>query len=240
MTVCIKNVGNVLLRVENMKVKVSAVNPPGPVDVLVRQTGDLLDPGRAPTVWKAPWQVLHERVAPFDHDFEIEPNDTDDIAFDFPIACEVSAVSVDVHIRNSSKKRDGRSLGWERNALFDLTGQPSSLRFEAGVLRYARKHLRADFVSVVECPDVVGPSRTREDEVGAARSTLLDPRDSQEGTRRRDEPGHSAMRSCRREEDALEWTGFTVFKPISQHPQCQRLRLGLRLLLAVAVDVHTG
>jgi len=126
-TVCIKNVGNVLLRVENMKVKVSAVNPPGPVDVLVQQTGDLLDPGRVPTVWKAPWPVLHERVAPFGHDFEIEPNDTDDIAFDFPIACEVRAVSVYVHIRNSSKKRDGRSLGWERNALFDLTGQPSSL-----------------------------------------------------------------------------------------------------------------
>lgn len=48
------------------------------------------------------------------------------------------------------------------------------------------------------------------------------------------------MRSCRREEDALERNGFAVIESVGENTQGQCLGLGLRLLFGVPIHEHAG
>jgi hypothetical protein len=105
------NVGSVLVRPEQLQVRVQQLLP------LTEDVTERLRLGEdpvGPTETEVLWPLLCERYYAWKVPTEIEPGESDDYFFDFVIAAEVSAVQVYSHLPNPVKK----GVGWNTTSVY--------------------------------------------------------------------------------------------------------------------------
>ncbi len=115
-TVAVKNLGSVLIRLRQGYVQIQQVKPL-PVDIsntLVAE-GDPVGEGCT----EVPWPLLGRRDCTWDSaPQEIEPGESEEFHFDFLIASEVQTIETYSYLRNMVKY--DREIGWNHTTLCEL------------------------------------------------------------------------------------------------------------------------
>jgi hypothetical protein len=113
--VAVSNVGEVVLRLKQMSMRVQQVLPT-PEKVLASIAGgeDPVSVGETEILWpdiakrECKWRWWHTR--------EIEPDETDEFHFSFALPADVKAVEVYTHIHNRAKRF--KPIGWNTNTFW--------------------------------------------------------------------------------------------------------------------------
>lgn len=121
----ISNIGEVLLPLESVTVRVQQIRP-WRNDAL--GTIDELRNNMAADTSELDWPVLDDRETKWDKGVqEIEPAEDDEIVYDFVMDKEVEAVSVYSYVKNAYKKRplikrwQSREIGWNTTTVHEIS-----------------------------------------------------------------------------------------------------------------------
>jgi hypothetical protein len=118
LNVSITNIGNVLLQMSKTNIEISQFRP-WPKDLM----NDLLSgtpiqahgPKQNPIVWP----LVHKREITAPETFkEIEPNETENIYFDFIVEASLQAFFIWTYFENQTKR--GRTMGWNTTSTQEL------------------------------------------------------------------------------------------------------------------------
>lgn len=122
----IANKGDVLLEIVEGDLRVHQMLPvPGYIQ-------EIIDEGKDPVPykeWEIPWPLVGRRTCSWQRGkFEIEPNESDELHFDFVVDAEIRSVIVYSHFLNSRKQirllwnwKLGRNVGWGLTTTYDIS-----------------------------------------------------------------------------------------------------------------------
>jgi hypothetical protein len=112
--VAISNIGNILLSIVSLETRLQCVLPIS-TELEGLTKGKLLLNGETEIEW--PLIDSYERT--FNNgDYEIEPNETQEMCFDFIVDNSTQTVAIYCYIKNQKKRR--REIGWDSTVLYDL------------------------------------------------------------------------------------------------------------------------
>jgi len=117
-SITVFNKGDILLPLESMETRIQCMLPP-PDEVLdsIAKGHELVSEGETEYIWPS----LDSRESRWKkHQREIEPNESQDIHYDFIIDAEIQVIQVYSFLENETKP--GRDIGWDLTTLYDLRG----------------------------------------------------------------------------------------------------------------------
>lgn len=119
--VCVKNVGDVIVRIRTIRAAVMQLLPTPPdVATSISEGRDPVDQGTSEILW----DTLGERRCDFtENGCEVEPDETDEFIFDFVIPQHVTKVQIYTHVENIAKSK--RNIGWNSTTVYDVGGTSS-------------------------------------------------------------------------------------------------------------------
>ncbi len=118
MTLNIKNIGEVLLSIEAIELRVQQVIPFD--QELARNIVDgvdLIEENESEIEWP---EIYSRKLVRQQGDLEIEPGEMDQIHFDAIIPKVAKTIEVYTHIKNEKKRRRDKSLGWPLTTLYSI------------------------------------------------------------------------------------------------------------------------
>jgi hypothetical protein len=119
--VCVKNVGEVIVRIRAITAAVMQLLPSPPdVASAVSEGRDPVEQGTSEVLW----DTLGQRRCDFtENGCEVEPDETDEFIFDFIIPQHVTKVQIYTHVENIVKSK--KNIGWNSTTVYDMGGTSS-------------------------------------------------------------------------------------------------------------------
>jgi hypothetical protein len=129
-TVRITNNGNVIVAIREGCSWLEQITPlPDRVRSVINDGKDPTQEGRC----DVEWQLLQERKLSAADAIEIEPNEHDDLHFDFALDASIQRVLVYSRIENPQKTFGERKIGWNLSTIYDIETAEESMSERAAV-----------------------------------------------------------------------------------------------------------
>jgi len=124
-TLSIENKGDVLIRIKEGSLEVFQMLP-CPDEVLAA-SGDNDEGTYVKGDSELKWKPIRKTEMPTERiPREIEPDETDELPFEFILDAKCRKVLIYSHFTNETKKESGEEIGWDKSTVYDL-GRPEAM-----------------------------------------------------------------------------------------------------------------